>query len=245
MSGPASTDGVCPASFERELRLLFALLLLIAVAAIMFADDPINILLDAGWVYVGLLLVIVTRRRFPLTPLLYGLMFFHSLVLLSGGFWTYEAMPVGVWVQELLGTERNHYDRFGHFLQGFVPAILFRELFLRCSPVQRGGWLVYFVLTSCLAFSALFELMEWWATLLSGTSTNAFLGHQGDIWDAQWDMIWAIVGAVAAMLLLSRLHDRSLGRIFRSRLCQRRHAGQRDRRVDGFESRTCLVRCLR
>ena len=101
-------------------------------------------------------------------------------------------MPAGVWVQELLGSERNHFDRFGHFMQGFVPAIIFREVFLRCSPLKRGGWLVYVVLTSCLAFSACFELIEWRATILSGDDADAFLGHQGDIWDAQWDMLWAI-----------------------------------------------------
>jgi putative membrane protein len=136
---------------------------------------------------------------------------------MAGGFWTYEKIPLGVWLQEWFDTERNHYDRFGHFMQGFVPAIVFRELFLRCSPVGRGGWLVYFVLSSCLAFSALFELIEWWATLLYGGGADAFLGHQGDIWDAQWDMLWAVVGAAAALLCLSRQHDRSMDRLLQMR----------------------------
>lgn len=186
------------------------LLLAVFVAAFLTTQDRINLLLDAGWVVAGLPLAVVSRRRFPLTPLLFRLLVLHALVLIFGGYWTYEENPLGRWFQQLLGTSRNHYDRFGHFMQGFVPAILFRELFVRMSPVKHGGWLTYFVFTSCLAFSAFFELLEWVATLISGSSADAFLGHQGDIWDAQWDMLWAIIGALISLAILSRRHDYEL-----------------------------------
>jgi putative membrane protein len=187
-------------------------LLMIAVMAIAFygTADRVNWMLDACWVVVGVPLLLVTRKRFPLTPLLYRLMVIHALVLIGGGYWTYEEMPIGLWLQGLFHTQRNEYDRFGHFMQGFVPAIIFREIFVRCSPVKGGGWLVYFVLASCLAFSALFELIEWWAAVLSGAEGGEFLGHQGDIWDAQWDMLCAIFGSVTSLALLSRWHDRQL-----------------------------------
>jgi putative membrane protein len=113
----------------------------------------------------------------------------------------------------MLGTERNHFDRFGHFMQGFVPAIFFREIYSRCSPVRSGAWLSYFSFVSCLAFSALFELIEWVATVLAGAEGGEFLGHQGDIWDAQWDITWAIIGCVLSLLCLSRIHDAQLARV--------------------------------
>lgn len=186
--------------------------LLVAASVFTFIGtaDRVNWLLDAGWVVAGVPLLLISRRWFPLSALLYRLLAIHALVLIAGGYWTYEQMPVGLWVQDLLGTERNHYDRFGHFMQGFVPAMIFRELFLRLSPVRSGGWLTYFVLSSCLAFSALFELIEWGATVAAGAEGGAFLGHQGDVWDAQWDMLCAIVGSVTSVVLLSRAHDRSL-----------------------------------
>jgi putative membrane protein len=189
------------------------LVALVSVVTFIGTHDRINWLLDAGWVAVGVPLLLLTRQRFPLTPLLYRLLVIHALVLIAGGYWTYEANPLGEWWQAVTGSSRNHYDRLGHFLQGFVPAIIFRELLVRTSPVTRGPWLAYFVITSCLAFSVCFEFAEWWATLLSGDDANNFLGHQGDIWDAQWDMLWALIGAVAAVLLLSRCHDRELKRL--------------------------------
>ena len=166
---------------DSEFYSLFVLTAAAFVAALVFAEDRVNVLLDAGWVLVGLVILAITRRWFPLSPLLYRLLVLHSLVLIAGGYWTYEKMPIGVWLKEIMGTQRNHYDRFGHFLQGFVPAIIFRELYIRCSPVKSGGWLAWFVFTSCLAFSACFEFLEWWATLLSGDSADHFLGYQGDI----------------------------------------------------------------
>ena len=193
-----------------EFACLVGLVVIAALLTFIGTQDRVNRRLDAGWVAVGVPLLVVSRRWFELTPLLYRLLVLHALVLIAGGYWTYEEMPIGLWLQDLLGTSRNHYDRFGHFMQGFVPAIIFRELFVRCSPVKRGAWLVYFVLTSCLAFSASFELLEWLATVLAGGNADAFLGHQGDIWDAQWDMLWAVIGAGLSLTTLSYWHDRQL-----------------------------------
>lgn len=195
---------------QYEFALLVGLTAVVSLFTFAMTEDRVNWLLDAGWVVVGVPLLVVSRRWFELTPLLYRLLVLHALVLIAGGYWTYEEMPVGLWLKNVMGTERNHYDRFGHFMQGFVPAIIFREIFVRCSPVRRGPWLVYFVLTSCLAFSAFFELLEWRATVMSGDNADAFLGHQGDIWDAQWDMAWAAIGAMLSLATLSHWHNRNL-----------------------------------
>lgn len=164
-------------------------------------------------VVLGLPLLIATRRRFPLTPLLYVLLFVHALILMLGGHYTYARVPLGFWVQDLFDLGRNHYDRLGHFAQGFVPAILAREILLRRTPLRPGGWLFFLVCSVCLAFSACYEFFEWWSAVIGGSAADAFLGTQGDVWDTQWDMFLALVGAVAAQLLLARLHDRQLGRL--------------------------------
>ncbi len=158
-------------------------------------------------------LLIATARRFPLTPLLYRLIFLHALVLILGAHYTYARVPPGFWFQELFDLSRNHYDRLGHLFQGFEPAILARELLLRTSPLRRGRWLFFLVCSSCLAFSAFYEFLEWWTALIGGGAAEAFLGTQGDVWDTQWDMFLALVGALAAQLLLARAHDRQLARI--------------------------------
>ena len=133
-----------------------------------------------------------------------------ALILMTGGHYTYAETPLGDWVQQAFDLQRNHYDRLGHFLQGFVPAILARELLLRCTPLRRGGWLVYLVLAACLSFSAFFEFLEWWAALIGGGAADAYLATQGDVWDTQWDMFLALVGAALAQATLSRVHDRQL-----------------------------------
>lgn len=182
----------------------------VAVATLIGTDDRVNWLLDAGWVVAGLPLLIATRGRFPLTSLLYWLLAIHAIVLIAGGYWSYEKNPLGLWLQQVFQTERNHYDRFGHFMQGFVPAILFRELYARLSPVKRGAWLNYFAYVSCLAFTAVFELLEWAATVIAKADGDAFLGHQGDVWDAQWDMLWAAIGAALSLTLLAGWHHRQM-----------------------------------
>ncbi|MEQ8484457.1 MAG: DUF2238 domain-containing protein [Pseudomonadales bacterium] len=173
--------------------------------------DRLTWLLEIIWVAAAIPLMIATRRRFPLTRLLYWLIAIHCLILVYGGAWTYAETPLGLWAQETFDLSRNHYDRLGHFAQGFIPAILGRELLLRTTPLREGGWLFYLVTSACLAFSAFFEMLEWWAALAWGGAADAFLATQGDAWDTQWDMFLALCGAIIAQLLLARWHRRQLG----------------------------------
>lgn len=194
-----------------------ALLLgLTAVALVVSGIDPHDRTtwwLEVFPVLLGVPLLLATRRSFPLTPLLYVLLFVHALILILGGHYTYARVPLGFWVQDLLDLGRNHYDRLGHFAQGFVPAILAREILLRRTPLRPGGWLFLLVCSVCLAFSACYEFFEWWAAVIGGSAADDFLGTQGDVWDTQWDMFLALLGAITAQLLLSRLHDRQLARL--------------------------------
>jgi putative membrane protein len=193
-------------------------ILLLALAAAALAWSGIGPYDRATWwmevapVLLGAPILIATWRRFPLTPLLYVLLFLHALILIVGGHYTYARVPFGFWVQEAFEFSRNHYDRLGHFAQGFVPAILAREILLRTSPLRRGKWLFFLVVCVGLAFSAFYEMIEWWAALLGGEGATEFLGTQGDPWDTQWDMFLALLGAIAAQLSFARLHDRQLRR---------------------------------
>ncbi len=165
---------------------------------------PVPLVLPVLW---------LTVKRFPLTPLLYTLIAIHGLVLALGAHFTYERVPLGLWVRDVFGFARNHYDRFGHVVQGFVPAIAVREVLLRNTPLRRGGWLFFLALCACVAFSAVYELIEFTAFLVSGESAEAFLGTQGDVWDAHWDILFALVGCLVALLTLPWLHDRQLARM--------------------------------
>lgn len=195
-------------------------LLALALAALAVSGvgpkDRFTWLLEVAPVLIGAPLLVATARRFPLTPLLYRLLFLHALVLILGGHYTYAEVPLGEWAREAFGLARNHYDRLGHLMQGFVPAILAREVYLRRSPLRPGGWLRLAVTSVCLAFSALYELLEWAAALATGEAATAFLGTQGDVWDTQWDMFLALCGALLAQALLARLHDRQLARLPRA-----------------------------
>jgi putative membrane protein len=175
--------------------------------------DTFTWLLEVAPVLIGVPILLATRRRFPLTPLAYRLLSVHALILMLGGHYTYAEVPLGFWVQDALGLARNHYDRLGHFAQGFVPAIVAREILLRRSPLRPGKWLFFLVCSVCLAISACYEFIEWWTALLTGDSATAFLGTQGDPWDTQWDMFLALLGAVTAQLTLHRVHDRQLERL--------------------------------
>jgi putative membrane protein len=203
-----------PAPIERKLLLVIVLVAL-AVSGIA-PKDRLTWLLEVIWVIVAMPIIALNWRRFPLTRLLCWLLVAHALVLIHGGAYTYAETPLGFWLRDAfaaLGLEvtRNPWDRVGHLMQGFVPAILARELLLRCTPLRRGGWLVYLVLAACLSFSAFFELIEWWAALIYGADADAFLATQGDQWDTQWDMFLCLCGAALSLLLWSRLHDRQLG----------------------------------
>ena len=169
--------------------------------------------LEIAPVLIAVPLLLLTARRFPLTPLAYRLIFIHALILMLGGHYTYARVPLGAWLQDWLDLSRNPYDRIGHFAQGFVPAIIARELLLRKTPLRPGGWLFTIVAAVCLAISACYEFIEWWSALIGGASAEAFLGTQGDVWDTQWDMLLALVGALAAQISLARIHDRQLARI--------------------------------
>jgi putative membrane protein len=160
-------------------------------------------------------ILVVTRRRFPLTPLAYRLLFVHALILMLGGHYTYARVPLGFWVQDALGLARNHYDRVGHFMQGFTPAIVAREVLLRASPLRSGRWLAWLTLSVVLAASAFYELIEWWAALIGGIAAESFLGTQGDVWDTQWDMFLCLCGACASLALLGRRHAREVERLSR------------------------------
>ena len=161
-------------------------------------------------VLIALPLLWITARRFPLTPLALTLIGLHGLVLMLGGSYTYARVPIGFAVQDWLDLARNPYDRFGHFMQGFVPAIVLRELLVRLGGLRRGALLSVLVLACCLAVSATYELIEFAAAMALGQGADAFLGTQGDQWDTQWDMLMCVVGAGAALLLLSRWHDRQM-----------------------------------
>jgi putative membrane protein len=159
---------------------------------------------------IGIAILILTYRRFPLTDMTYVLIYLHSLIFLVGGHYTYARVPLFNWIRDAFELSRNHFDRLGHFMQGFVPAIIGRELFLRKGVFARKGWLPFFTISVCLAISAFYELTEWWTAVGTGEAANDFLGSQGDVWDSQWDMFMAGVGATCAFIFLSRLHDRFL-----------------------------------
>lgn len=194
------------------------LVLLVAAVALLLLSgiaprDRFTWWLEVGPVLLGTPILVATYPRFRLTPLLYRLLFLHAAILMLGGHYTYAEVPLGFWLRDTFGLARNPYDRIGHFAQGFVPAMIAREILVRCSPLRPGKWLFTLVACVALAISALYELLEWWAAVLTGEAAAAFLGTQGDPWDTQWDMFLALVGAGTAQLLLGRLHNRQLPRV--------------------------------
>lgn len=190
--------------------LLLAVVGFLLVSGLRPEADRLTWLLETAPVMIGVPVLVATYARFPLTPLLYRLLALHAVILIVGGHYTYAQVPLFDWLQTQLGLARNHYDRIGHLAQGFVPAILAREILIRRSPLRPGGWLMLTVTSICLAFSAFYELIEWWTALISRDAAEAFLGTQGDQWDTQWDMFLALIGALASQLGLRRVHDRQL-----------------------------------
>jgi len=166
--------------------------------------------LEVSPAVIGLVVLLATRRTFPLTTLVYWLILLHCIVLMVGGHYTYAEVPLFDWIRDAFNLQRNNYDKVGHLVQGFVPALIARELLIRKAVVRGPGWLNFVVLCFCLALSAFYELIEWAVALAVGISAEAFLGTQGYSWDTQSDMAYALAGAVLALLLLSRYHDRQL-----------------------------------
>ena len=191
--------------------LLLLCFILIAVWSGLYPRDRLTWYLEVMPAFIALVILLSTYHRFRLTDLAYQLIWLHALVLLTGGHYTYAEMPWFNWLRDTYALDRNYYDRVGHVFQGFVPAIIAREVLLRLSPLQRGKWLFFIVVCICLAISAMYELLEWRVAVISGEAATAFLATQGDIWDTQWDMFLAMCGAIASLLLLSRWHDRQLG----------------------------------
>jgi len=172
--------------------------------------DFVTWCLEVAPAVIGGIVLWVTRERFPLTTLVYVLVLIHCIVLMIGGHYTYAEVPLGDWVRELVDGSRNNYDKLGHFVQGFIPAMIARELMVRLRVFNSVRWRDFFIVSFCLGFSAFYELIEWWVALLSDEAAEAFLGTQGYTWDTQSDMGWALFGAILALVLLSRLHDRQM-----------------------------------
>lgn len=172
--------------------------------------DYMTWLLEVFPALIGIVLLAATRGSFPLTALAYVLVLMHSVILMVGGHYTYAEVPLGEWLEKSFSLGRNNYDKLGHFAQGFVPAILAREIIIRLEVVNGPRWRAFLVICVCLAISAFYELIEWWVALMSQEAADSFLGTQGYVWDTQSDMAWALSGAVLALVMLTRIHDRQI-----------------------------------
>ena len=198
---------------QKQKILFYFLLSILALIFIWSAIHPYDYFtwfLEVFPVIIALPILVFTYKKFPLTPLLYLLILLHAIILMVGGHYTYAEVPVFNWLRDTFDLSRNYYDRVGHFAQGFVPAMIAREILLRKNIVKKSGWLFFIVCCICLAISACYEFIEWWVAVASGEGADAFLGTQGDVWDTQWDMFIALIGAILAQILLSNRHDKQL-----------------------------------
>ena len=193
--------------------ILLLLLLPVFVWSVISPADYFTWLLEMLPVVIGLMVLIPTYRRFRLTNLTSTLICTHAVILLIGAHYTYAGVPLFDWIQDVFDLSRNHYDRLGHFVQGFVPAVIAREVLIRTSPLKHSKWLWITVISICLSISAVYELVEWSVAVISGTAAEAFLGTQGDVWDTQKDMALCLVGSVVSLILLSHWHDKQLSEI--------------------------------
>ena len=203
-----------PASREPQ-ALLVGVLAALVVSGIA-PHDRFTWVLEVAPILIGVPVLVATFGCLRFTPTVYRLLAIHAVILMIGGHYTYAEVPAGFWVRDALGLVRNDYDRLGHLAQGFVPALVTRELLLRTSPLRPGRWLVILVTSVALAISALYELIEWWTAVATGEAATAFLGTQGDPWDTQWDMFTALIGAVLAQLVLARRQDREIAALTRA-----------------------------
>jgi len=192
------------------LRYMSLAVTVIFVSSAIRPHDYFTWMLEVFPAIIGAVILASTYRRFRFTTLVYILIAVHMIILMVGGHYTYAEVPIGNWVRDQFQLSRNHYDRLGHFAQGFVPAMIAREVLLMLNVLRRGRWLFVIVISICLAISALYELLEWTVSALTGSAGDAFLGTQGDVFDTQKDMAMALVGAVTALLTLSKFHDKQL-----------------------------------
>ena len=198
---------------QKQKILFYFLLSILALIFIWSAIHPYDYFtwfLEISPVIIALPILVCSYKKFPLTRLLYILILIHAIILMVGGHYTYAEVPVFNWLRDTFDLSRNYYDRVGHFAQGFVPAMIAREILLRKNIVKKSGWLFFIVCCICLAISACYEFIEWWVAVASGEGADAFLGTQGDVWDTQWDMFIALIGAILAQILLSNRHDKQL-----------------------------------
>ena len=196
---------------RRDYPVLFSVCtLILLLVSFVLSFDRMTWVLEVFPILLGFPVLFFTYKRFPLTGLIYILLIIHFLILSVGGIYTYAKVPLGYWMQDWFGFSRNNYDKIGHFAQGFVPALLIREVLLRTSPLKQGKWLNFIIVSICLAISAFYEIIEWWVSAVQGASAEDFLGTQGDAWDAQSDMLFALIGAIVALCAFSNYHNKQL-----------------------------------
>lgn len=201
---------------DAKLPMALGGVMLVVFAATFFTspEGKLNWLLEVGPGLVGMVALTATYKRFPVTPMIYVFVFIHILILVYGGYYTYAKAPLGEWAKTAFGWSRNNYDKIGHFAFGFFPVIILREVLLRRTKLERGGWLTFILINVIFGFAALYELFEWGAAIvLDPAGGDAFLGTQGYVWDAQSDMLYAGIGATVGLLVFSKLHDRQLAKL--------------------------------
>lgn len=191
-------------------KILLGSILIMLMWSVINPHDLFTWFLEVLPVLIGIIVLAYIYPRFRFSNFVYTLLWLHAIILIVGGHYTYAEMPLFNWLRDSFDLGRNYYDRVGHFAQGFIPAMVTREALLRQTPLKHGKWLNFIIISICLALSAAYELFEFAAAKLLGATADSFLGSQGDVWDAQWDMTFALIGAVLALLLLSKLHDRAL-----------------------------------
>jgi putative membrane protein len=175
--------------------------------------DQFTWFLEVAPALIALIMLAFTRNSYPLTTITYVFILVHCVILMVGGHYTYAEVPLFDYIKELIGSERNNYDKLGHFAQGFIPALVAREILIRNAVISTATWRNFFIVSFCLGFSAFYELIEWWVAELSGESAEAFLGTQGYVWDTQSDMFYAMIGAISALILLGKVHDKQLAKL--------------------------------
>jgi len=203
---------------NNRLALMIAIFLAVLIWSAIRPHDYFTWFLEVVPALIGLAVLAVTYKKFRFTEMAYWLMLIHAIILMIGGHYTYAKVPFFDWIKVTFDLGRNHYDKVGHFAQGFIPAILAREVLLRKSPLRQGKWLSFIVVSICLAISAFYEFIEWWVAVATGTAAEAFLGTQGYVWDTQSDMFLAFIGAITALALLGKMHDRALEKVISTHL---------------------------